>query len=34
MSTTIGDAKLVNEQRRHTLDFRKCGTYNWISVQK
>ena len=34
MSTTVADAKLVNEQRRHTLDFRKRGTYNWISVQK
>jgi len=34
MSTTVRDAKLVNEQWRHTLDFRKRGTYNWISVQK
>jgi len=34
MSTTVGDAKLVNEQRRYTLDFRKRDTYNWIFVQK
>jgi len=34
MSTTFGDAKLLNEQQRHTLDFRKRGTYNWISEQK